>query len=223
MALYWIDTEKFRLSYYTGKLNLRGFGVIYVRMIEGDRIIRISTGLKVKGIYWDNGKINLHQCNRIDLKEHRENDIKLNRIIAEVEEVYLNSGEVGKHTLTKIIGDITGMKQKKKSAIKLTTLMEGCVLDNNNPKSQKVLLSHVEKFKSFLTEKGINDEPESLTTSTLRKYREWLLNQPLTTRRAKDLFSYVFTLAGKIERKHGISFDELNKNKIEPLVSTKKS
>ena len=217
MALYWIDTEKIRLSYYTGKTNLRGFCVVYVRMIEGDRIIRISTGLRVKGIYWDNGKIDLHQCNRIDLKEHREKDIKLNRIIAEVEEVYLNSGKVGKHTLTKIIGDITGMKQKKKSAIKLTTLMEGVAMDNNNPKSQRVILSHVDKFKSFLTEKKIEDTPESLTTSTMRKYREWLLNQPITTRRAKDLFSYIFTFAGKIERKHGISFDELNKNKIEPI------
>ena len=217
MAIYWIDTERFRLSYYTGKLNLRGFGMVYVRMIEGNKVVRISTGIKVKGIYWDNGKINLHQCSRIDIKEHREKDIKLSRIIEGIEEVYLSTGKVGKGKLTEIITEITGMKQKKKSAIKLTTLMEGCAMDNNNLKSQRVILAIISKFKSFLTEKGINDEPESLTTDLMRKYREWLLNQPITTGRAKDLFKYIFTLAGKIERKHGISFDELNKKKIEPI------
>lgn len=217
-------------SFYINTPNREGEGVVYIRYRVGGILYRVSTGVKVKEEYWSKAERRIvlkGNVSRLDWEIYNHYSEVLNSLRYEVEkkkEYYLC--DTSTPISCKSIGDDIAQnlnpiyKMKKKntttSTISLTSLMKGIVMDMDNKTSQRTLLGTVSTFSRFLTEKGIEDCVSSLNMSTMRMWRDWLAEGDFAVTRAVGCFSYIFTLATKLERKYDYDF-QLNKSKIEPI------
>lgn len=217
--------EGVRLRFYQPNVNKRGWGSIYAFFQIGETKVRISTQHKARADYFKKGNIVIPTTATLtDGLLHKRVSDMLKNIANSVDSLiydYLCNEDDSniEDVITKIKDTISPMRRKKEYIPQsLLVMMKGVVMDMKNPKSVRSNLGKVGNFETFIKTKGIEDTPRSLTMSTVRKYRDYLVNETkLSAARGMQCLSYIFTLATKIERKYeGYDF-KLNAKQIEPI------
>ncbi len=229
-----VISEGNNLTFYLNTPNRKGWGVVYIRLRVGGELVRISTSVKVKREFWSvrEGRViiprgatelevGLHTIAEKHLEEVRSFvDTKffdyLCSVTSAIDERFIV--EDIKRNLTQIIRTKIMTQRNNK---RLLYQLREIVGKMPNEKTQANVLGIVKNFEVFLKAKGIEDSVVSVNMSTLRSYRDWLVNESgLSAIRGKHSLNYIFTLCNKLERREGLDF-KLDRNKIEPIKETR--
>ena len=221
-----------QLTFYLNKPNKRGWGVVYLRLRIGSLVLRLSTSIKVKDLYWnvDEGRIILpSHLYGIDLKLHDNADKMLkdikNHIMDLVFSKILFNSATSEDATTyffndsakDIYNDLKGhisnlinnkkMKQSKRN-VSLTLLLGREAYKLSNPKTQKNVLGIISNFKTFLGASNIDDSIESANQVTMRKYLAWLQDEKnnIGIARGRNCINYIFKLLRGVENASGCDF-----------------
>ena len=227
---YITELQSIRLGFYMNKPNKSGLGKIYARYRIMGKLYRVSTGLRAKSDYWDKttGSMQLRRdsVSRKDWIIYTTIQKELNslsNIVDEKLECYLCatnkdlSPEGMGLDIATLINNRFKMKEKRKTdKTPLMAKLKGIVLDYDNEKTQRTLLSILATFEKFLTETGVEDNISNLNMDLMRAWRGWLDLQKYSVSRTKACINFLFTFAGKLERQYNYDF-KLDKNKIEPV------
>lgn len=220
--------QGFRLNFYLNKPNRNNWGVVYARFNVGGDMHRISTGIKVKGEYWNKeggGAVILQRdsMSRVNWEIHHNLSGALNNLYNSVNEkieYYLCDTNINltSSSIAEELEDIIRPKRmtKKNSKLSLSNLFKGLALEYDNKKTGQTLLGVISTFSRFMEEKGIKDNVESLNMATAKEWRNWLAEGDFSVDRAKCCLNYFFTLAKRLEQRYDYDF-KLNKDRIEPI------
>jgi integrase len=227
-------TEGNNLSFYLNNPNKRGWGVLYARLRVGEELIRVSTSVRVKKEFWSvrEGRVIIpHGATELEIGLHTIAEKHLLALRESVDNRFfeylcsVNSAVNERFIVEDIRSNITHlihtkiMPQKKNK--RLLFQFREIVGNMPNEKSQRTMLGILRNFEMFLKAKGVEDSIGCINMSTLRSYREWLINDSgVSAARGKHCLNYIFTLCNKLERKEGLDF-MLDKSKIEPIKETR--
>lgn len=212
--------EGIRLRYYLHNLNRRGWGFLYAFFQVGEKRVRISTKVKVKGEYWDGGKIVFPSNGLLaETHLHKIANEKLNSIRVATDKIffdYLCRGIEDLEGLTQEIRNIVNpMARKKKIPQSILSALLQVVEEGEKETTKKTEKVYINKFKEFLKDKGLKDCFESVNQKNIISFRDYLVNS-VRSSTAKNTLANFLNLLKKVQRKYDFSFN-IDRGKIEPI------
>ena len=212
--------EGARVRFYLNKINSRGWGVVYLFMqVEGMRL-RCSLGCKVRGDYWINGGVKIpFNASKVDRLLHDVANKRMEEVRNFVDEVIYNYlvGDGCKDIIEQVKLNLEKFKSMERKQIIPIGLTWNKIVDNHYKGASKNTMSgRVGTFKRFMECHKIKDNIESLSTETIRKYKEWLINEKLSASQINQSLAFVKNVCKKMKEEglsHNIDFDCISKVK----------
>lgn len=210
--------EGLRMRFYLGKVNSRGWGVIYLFMQVKERRMRYSLGCKVRADYWHKGSVTIPlTSSKVDRLLHDVAIKRMEEVRGFVDDVVYNyiMGHESKYIdeqIKKMLNKFKNMKNKTQTPIVLT--WDKIVEEHYSGKSKNTMSGRVKTFRRFLEDQNIMDDIESLTTETMRKYKKWLLNEKFSVAHLNQSLAFVKNMCRKMKEEgltHNIDFDCISK------------
>ena len=223
-----------QLSFYLNKPNRHGWGVVYLRLKIGSRVLRLSTNIRVLSGCWnkEEGRVVIpNNIGKLDMALLHNAD----KLLTEVKDFvfqnfFCNFASLGDWQEDKLFKEIknlfikmfkTNKNMKRNRSQSIIYLLQRQVFERGNPKTVKSFTVYVNNFKKFLNKSNIEDSVDSITTSTMRKYSVWLRYESgLSMITASHTLSYILKFLGEVERREDLDFN-IDKSKLEELKETR--
>ena len=212
--------EGARVRFYLNKINSRGWGVVYLFMqVEGQRL-RASLGCKVRADYWYKGNVKIpFTSSKVDRLLHEVAIKRMEEVREFVDNVVYNYivGNENNDIIKKVKYHFKlfhTMKDKQLTPIIRT--WSKIVDKHYSGASLNTMYGRVKTFRRFIEILKIKDDIESLSTETIRKYKEWLINEKLSASQINQSLAFVKNICKKMKEEglsHNIDFDCISKVK----------
>ena len=222
--------EGLRFTYYVPSFNRRDWGCVYVRFYVSNVIYRISTKIKVKRAFWNNGIINYPKDSLMSEKIlMRKVDSYLLSLADRVDSVYCdylrNETTIDKLTLVNNIKNtINPMSRKTKRPQSLISMLKLTVSDSTKSYSTSTSDSnrdYINKFAAFLKVRKLKDDISTLNQKTINDFRDWLVSSVAATT-ANNILTNFLRFIKDCERKFDVDFG-IDKDRIQKIVDSRSS
>lgn len=214
-------SEGARLRFYVNKFNNRGWGVVYMFSQLGEKRVRLSCGVKVKGEYWSKGNLSIpRNVTKVDRLLHERAAKVMEAVSDYVDTItyeYLR-GESNLDLENQLKLFFNSFMRKRKEVVRVSAVWCG-IIEECKESTKREYYGRLEVFKDFLREKGIGDDITNLTTINIRAYRDWLADSDRAASRGKMLLEFIGTMCKKMKLKgytHYVDFEA-----IEPIKDSR--
>ena len=224
-----LQSEGLKYAYYVPKFNLRGWGVVYARFYVGDTLIRISTKVKAKKSFWNNGIILYPSSAMMSDKIIMRNvDTYLTDLYNRVDKVYCdflcNETETESLTLINniknVINPMRSAKARKPQSL-ISMLKQTVEVTTENAKTKISQDTYINSYAEFLKVNRYVDDIKTLNQRNVLEFRNWLVDN-LASSTARNTLTNFITIIHKCELKYDVNFGISRSNipKIEDKRTT---